>query len=332
MKNRAQACCLPKSLTLQIRRDIASGHGQKLPDALRVKMESFFEVDFSEVRIHVGPQASALGAQAFAYGDDIYFAPGYFNPTTQRTQQLLAHELVHVVQQRAGRVHNPLCTGIAIVHDKRLEMEADQLGHMAAMHHNPYPLQTPSRARRAAYGVLSTPTVIQCSSVGSDLLPGKGFISDAKIIVNATKQLRAMMKQAAKKAKQYEKLNKGKASKVADKVVSAIAAIDKAATLFPPAKVFTLPFTKVAKGLNNAKNAHEMFKFLKSSVTTLEPLMLADLVENTALSLISARANCAGSSDGEESNNLLIVITMLEQVYLHLTGEDLDPNKLDWGY
>jgi hypothetical protein len=46
---------------------------------------------------------------------------------------LLAHELVHVVQQRAGRVSNPFGGGVAVVQDQALEAEADRLGRQAVM-------------------------------------------------------------------------------------------------------------------------------------------------------------------------------------------------------
>ena len=59
--------------------------------------------DFSAVRVHTGPQASAsaalLGALAYAVGTHIVFGPGQYAPQTKRGQQVLAHELTHVVQQ-----------------------------------------------------------------------------------------------------------------------------------------------------------------------------------------------------------------------------------------
>jgi Domain of unknown function (DUF4157) len=79
------------------------------------------------------PQAERIGAIAFTLGSDIYFAPGRFQPDTVHGQQLLGHELAHVVQQRAGRVRNPLGSGIAVVQDHALEAEADRLGHRAAI-------------------------------------------------------------------------------------------------------------------------------------------------------------------------------------------------------
>jgi hypothetical protein len=108
--------------------------GQPLPVNVRQKMESFFGASFSDVRVHVGPQASAIGALAFTQGSHIHFAPGQYNPSSPQGQQVLGHELAHVVQQRAGRVRNPYGTGVAVVQDRHLESEADQMGMRAAAH------------------------------------------------------------------------------------------------------------------------------------------------------------------------------------------------------
>jgi len=113
---------------------VGHGVGQPMPDPVRQKMESFFGTDFSYVRIHVGPQATAIGALAYTQGSNLYFAHGQYNPHTPQGQQLLGHELAHVVQQRAGRVRNPFGSGVAVVQDRGLELEADQLGRRAAAH------------------------------------------------------------------------------------------------------------------------------------------------------------------------------------------------------
>lgn len=109
------------------------GTGRPLPEALQQKMESFFRASFGDVRVHVGPEAPAIGALAFTLGSDIYFAPGQYDPASPRGQQLLGHELAHVVQQRQGRVRNPFGAGIAVVQDPGLEAEADRLGQRAAV-------------------------------------------------------------------------------------------------------------------------------------------------------------------------------------------------------
>ena len=88
--------------------------------------------DFSDVRVHVGPEASSIGAIAFTWGSDIYFAPGQYNPDTMQGRMLLGHELTHVVQQRDGRVSNPYGSGVAVVQDRALEAEADRMGMLAA--------------------------------------------------------------------------------------------------------------------------------------------------------------------------------------------------------
>lgn len=109
------------------------GSGKPLPDAVQRKMEGFFGTSFADVRVHVGTAAPAIGALAFTRGNDIYFAPGQYDPSRPQGQQRLGHELTHVVQQRQGRVRNPFGTGIAVVMDPALEAEAERKGRLATM-------------------------------------------------------------------------------------------------------------------------------------------------------------------------------------------------------
>jgi hypothetical protein len=80
------------------------GGGQPLADSVRGSMETRFGQDFSQVRIHNDVQAneaaSSLNAQAFTRGRDVYFGNGRYQPGTKQGQQLLSHELTHVLQQR----------------------------------------------------------------------------------------------------------------------------------------------------------------------------------------------------------------------------------------
>ncbi|MBV8519470.1 MAG: DUF4157 domain-containing protein [Acidobacteria bacterium] len=100
--------------------------GQALPNDVRQLMESVFRTAFHDVRVHVGPHVQTLGATAYTQGSHIHFAPGQYDPRSPRGRQLLAHELAHVVQQRAGRARNPFGSGVAIVHDAMLEAEAER--------------------------------------------------------------------------------------------------------------------------------------------------------------------------------------------------------------
>lgn len=107
--------------------------GWPLPRDVQAKMEAALGANFSDVRVHVGPEALAIGAIAFTGGSDVHFAPGQYNPHTPHGQFLLGHELTHVVQQRVGSVANPFGSGVAVVQDNALEAEADRLGRMASM-------------------------------------------------------------------------------------------------------------------------------------------------------------------------------------------------------
>jgi hypothetical protein len=139
----AQRLGVPHAGALQAKSDVrafrtpqgflsAQRGGEELPAAVRKQMETYFGTDFSDVRVHVGSDAAAIGALAFTIGSDLYFAPGQYQPHTQRGRELIGHELTHVVQQREGRVGNPFGSGIAVVHDEELEREADLHGRAAA--------------------------------------------------------------------------------------------------------------------------------------------------------------------------------------------------------
>ena len=52
-----------------------SGGGAPLPGDVRTKMEGSFGADFSDVRVHQGGQAQALGANAFARGNSCTSLP-----------------------------------------------------------------------------------------------------------------------------------------------------------------------------------------------------------------------------------------------------------------
>lgn len=108
------------------------GEGRALEPGIRHAAEAFFQTDLSGVRVHEGPAARAMGALAFTLGEDLHFAPGWYDPASRAGLELLGHELTHVVQQRAGLVFNPFGEGVAIVQDPALEAEADRLGQEIA--------------------------------------------------------------------------------------------------------------------------------------------------------------------------------------------------------
>lgn len=82
------------------------GGGQPLSISSRKLFESRFGSDFSGVRVHTdadaAESANAIHARAYTAGQDIAFGAGEYSPDTSRGQELLAHELTHVVQQTSG--------------------------------------------------------------------------------------------------------------------------------------------------------------------------------------------------------------------------------------
>lgn len=75
--------------------------GGTLPAPLRARLEARLGVDLSGLRLHQGAEAMALcqaiGARAFAYGAGIWLR----SPADRADPRLLAHEVVHTIQQRA---------------------------------------------------------------------------------------------------------------------------------------------------------------------------------------------------------------------------------------
>ncbi|MBA3470111.1 MAG: DUF4157 domain-containing protein [Herpetosiphonaceae bacterium] len=87
------------------------GGGSPLPDPTRNFMEERFGTDFSDVRVHTDGESAKLnrrvGATAFTTGSDIFFGAN----GNASDQQLLGHELTHVVQQRSMSASGPMTVG-----------------------------------------------------------------------------------------------------------------------------------------------------------------------------------------------------------------------------
>jgi hypothetical protein len=97
---------VPPNLESQI--EAARGSGSPLAEGSRAKLEGAFGADLSDVRVHTDTASDTLNravqARAFATGHDIFFRQGAYNPGSAGGQELLAHELTHVVQQTPQRL------------------------------------------------------------------------------------------------------------------------------------------------------------------------------------------------------------------------------------
>ncbi|MGD1873305.1 MAG: DUF4157 domain-containing protein [Mastigocoleus sp.] len=82
--------------------------GQPLQPQLRMKMENVMGNDFSGVKVHTDSNSDQLNrsvqARAFTTGKDIFFKKGEYEPGSKSGQELIAHELTHVVQQGGSQV------------------------------------------------------------------------------------------------------------------------------------------------------------------------------------------------------------------------------------
>jgi hypothetical protein len=82
---------------------IQGSSGRSMDAGTLSRMESAFGASFSNVRIHDGAEADTLSrslqAEAFTTGNDVFFRKGNYDPGSSGGQELLAHELTHVVQQ-----------------------------------------------------------------------------------------------------------------------------------------------------------------------------------------------------------------------------------------
>ena len=107
--------------------------GHPLPLSSRAFMESRFDQDFSQVRVHTDGRAiesaRSLNALAYTVGRDVVFDADRYRPETSEGQRLLAHELAHVVQQRSGAAsYSVLQKGLTVDEsDAPAEREADQM-------------------------------------------------------------------------------------------------------------------------------------------------------------------------------------------------------------
>ena len=85
----------------------AKGSGQPLDPNLQTKMGQVMGSDFSRVKIHTDAQSDQLNqsiqAKAFTTGQDVFFSQGAYNPKSKAGQELIAHELTHVVQQDSNQ-------------------------------------------------------------------------------------------------------------------------------------------------------------------------------------------------------------------------------------
>ncbi|MBD2112569.1 MULTISPECIES: DUF4157 domain-containing protein [Cyanophyceae] len=88
----------------------AKGNGKALDAGLQQSMGQAMGADFSGVKVHTDTKADKLNrsiqARAFTTRQDVFFRQGAYDPGSKGGQELIAHELTHVVQQSGEEVQN----------------------------------------------------------------------------------------------------------------------------------------------------------------------------------------------------------------------------------
>ena len=109
--------------------DVLSSRGEPLDTDTLAFMEPRFGHDFSRVRVHSDARAAqsarAVNALAYTVGQHVVFGADQYSPATRSGRNLIAHELVHTVQQGAdGALQRVAEIGPA---NDAYEREADQV-------------------------------------------------------------------------------------------------------------------------------------------------------------------------------------------------------------
>lgn len=173
--------------TLVTRRGSA---GRPLDPATRLDMEARFGADFGDVRVHTDDRsaeaARQLAAHAYTVGSDVFFGHSRYQPTTTTGRRLLAHELVHVLQQRATAPGVGLAPRLSQRHDPA-EREAEAIGERVAegpapdlragrrsiVHIRPAPRREPVIARKESFDPPSVSEENPAGRMVRDLTPGE---------------------------------------------------------------------------------------------------------------------------------------------------------------
>lgn len=160
--------------------EVLSSPGQPLDSATRDFFEPRFGHDFSRVRVHADDRAAdsarAVNAAAYTVGRDIVFDSNRYRPSEASGNQLIAHELAHVAQQKAAADSAHLDNGSLRVGqpDDRAEHEAEKaakdLGSVsAANHERPVVRRAPPDDKKPVAPITTQPTQTQQTPYGQAL-------------------------------------------------------------------------------------------------------------------------------------------------------------------
>ena len=81
--------------------------GHPLEEKIKQMLEPHLGVNLDDVKIHTDKKANemadSMNARAFTVGNDIYFNRDEYNPDSTDGKELIAHEVVHTIQQEGSQ-------------------------------------------------------------------------------------------------------------------------------------------------------------------------------------------------------------------------------------
>ncbi|ADD04331.1 DUF4157 domain protein [Natrialba magadii ATCC 43099] len=114
-------------------RAVVSEPGQQLEGEVKAGLEGRLDASLDHVQIHTGPTAQQaceeVNARAFAVGNHIAFGPDEYDPSSPEGQHLIAHEVVHTLQQPDAPISMMPKTEVEmeVDPDPAAEREADEI-------------------------------------------------------------------------------------------------------------------------------------------------------------------------------------------------------------
>ena len=115
IKQVAEGLAKKKAKVKKLKSEPVDTTDKKLHKDVQKGLEDHFGIKLSNVRVHTGGNlkdvCKELKARAFTVGESIYFA----KPADAKDNELVAHELTHVIQQSAGRMPKKAKPGTALV-------------------------------------------------------------------------------------------------------------------------------------------------------------------------------------------------------------------------
>src|SRR6185436_16584912 len=125
--------------------EVLHSPGQPLDGRTRGFMESRLGQDFSRVRVHAdapaGESAAAVSAEAYTVRNHVVFGAGKYRPATDDGRHLIAHELVHVLQQGDGPMPSQMNLGSesSLLEHQAHRVSGDAMARSGSRTHNTPP-------------------------------------------------------------------------------------------------------------------------------------------------------------------------------------------------